>query len=153
MPDECPQILQGGGGGRGKWEDFMIFILKIFHSFSLGNKQKEHSAYLEFTWNPFLPHQPSPPPPLFFVFCFFSKYAYPTCVQNSERFPWKHNIERPYVQTAHNFKQSRLIGKKEKKSCFFFLFAFDFFQKDKMKGTVIHILSPVNSQWGFRIKR
>lgn len=57
-------------------------------------------------------------------------------------------METPYVQTAHNFKQTRLIGKKT-----FFLFAFDFFQKDKMKGTVIHILSPVNSQWSFRIKR
>lgn len=46
---------------------------------------------------------------------------------------------------------SNRLGSLEKK--LFFLFAFDFFQKDKMKGTVIHILSPVNSQWGFRIKR
>lgn len=144
----------GRGGREGEVGRFYNIYSKNISQFLFG-EQIERAFCLPRIYLEPLPSSPTLPTTSF-VFCFllfFSKYAYPTCVQNSERFPWKHNIERPYVQTAHNFKQSRLIGKKEKKSCFFFLFAFDFFQKDKMKGTVIHILSPVNSQWGFRIKR
>lgn len=60
----------------------------------------------------------------------------------------EHTIWRHHMYKQHTI--SNRLGSLEKN---FFLFAFDFFQKDKMKGTVIHILSPVNSQWGFRIKR
>lgn len=63
-------------------------------------------------------------------------------------------ILRDHMYKQHTISNSLgSLEKKKKKVVFFFLFAFDFFQKDKMKGTVIHILSPVNSQWGFRIKR
>lgn len=61
-------------------------------------------------------------------------------------------ILRDHMYKYHTIS-NRLGSVKKIIKTFFSPSSFDFFQKDEMKGTVIHILSPVNSQWGFRIKR
>lgn len=143
MNDHKSYSTEKKKSGKISW----FLFLKIFWSFPLGNRIERTfclpTSYLEF-------FSPSIPPFSLFLF----KYSiHPTYLQNSGRFSRKYKIERPYVQTPAHFKQAGLIAHWEKKKKTIFLFAFDFFQKDKMKGTVIHILSPVNSQWGFRIKR